>query len=277
MTARADILAFGLGLGLAACSCYVSHEPDVGRTDGGDGTLETGPRDAGIDGPPDPCVTSAGYRRCGGECVLEPGRCGFGHYCDERIGLCLPGVGPYGCMLARDLEPHSVSLSPGCTEGACLYVGNEFPAPGTSSLCVPEEVCLMSDAEIGPHTCFWSDGTEVTRLPPPDPCVDLSPAAECGRVCGPCSGPCLGVSDVRGVGFCEIGGLGFHLCSGEPGDTTDPLLCMGFLSDRPCSCMRPTTPAPSTIERFGFLVHGDMCPRYAALYPGQVECIVIAP
>lgn len=250
MKRRAVVL---VSLGLIA-GCYESGTPADGGTDGGDNPA---------------CTTDSGYTRCGGECSTD---CPGG-LCFEELGLCLPVAGGNSCAFWT--RPPDDDGSPSCPDGwACWFDGLDTPADGEwSGTCAPPEACLLEPPEVPMHRCFWSDGAEVTRVPPDDECPDYSdvPWASCGNWrcdMGPagCHDRCAGVNDERGFGLCQFGG---NAC--DPENPAHTEICTGTLSQT-CACMVTEPLAPTTVVPYGFLVPLAACERYAARYPGQVRC-----
>ncbi len=247
---RGRLLAAAVLAAAPLGGCYESGHPDAAAPD------------AGLDAALAHCAAGA-YTRCGGDCPLD---------CAEGLclgGLCVPGWGARYCTFRT--QTTSGSSDAACREGwACWFDGLDTPAHGQSSHCAPPDACLLAPPDAPPHRCFWSDGTEVTRVPPRGECPEYEDIvwATCGATCGgELSGcGCAGVNDERGFGLCHFGP---NSCEPE-----DPVL-IGFCEDslrEPCACMVNEPLAPTTVAAYGFLVPMRACARYAERYPGQVRC-----
>lgn len=223
----------------------------------------------------DPCISSLGWRRCAPECRTCPSGhcCGTGFECHAESQVCFPGRGINPCRLARRPTGERERAPAACPSGAaCYFDGASDPAEDAVGGCVPVDLCLLPEGEVGPHRCYWGDGEEVVRAPPTD-CPGA--AWECGRGggCADCAGPevCAGTSNDRGFGICTY--TMTATCAGD-GRALDRTLCIG-LSEPPCSCLMPRATAPTTVERFGFVVPRSACREYATFFGEDIECVDI--
>lgn len=275
-------------LGVAACAASHTRDEDAGadgRVDGPIPRIDSGADAvvtidvAAVDVAPietdsgDPCISSLGWRRCTPECRTCPSGhcCPTGFECHAPSGTCFPGRGFDPCRLARSPTRDREPSPPSCPDAkACFFPGSELPGVEQSGLCVPAELCLLSELEAGPHRCFWGDGEEVIRLPDTG-CPDEPGRCGRGSGCPYCAEPCAGVSNERGYGICAA--TMTNTCSGDGGEI-DRALCVN-LSTPPCSCLMPRTPSPTTLERFGFIVPRSDCVQYAATFGEEIECIDI--
>ncbi len=269
-----------LVVSLLVVGCYASNQPGL------DGSQpfpdapqsDTNASDAAVDGdePGDECMLG-GFRRCDGDC----GSCASGVRCDPGVHVCIPtSLG--NCRFQTD--PSNGHVTAACGDGSpCFFDSLADPVSGDRGRCVPEEVCLLPG--LADHRCFWSDGSEVTRVPPgEDSCPAFSGGTSCGNPACPgalpgeaqptCpstpgeAGGCAGRSDDRGVGLCV---LLSPPCTG----TDDPVLyeTCEMLYTQPCACLRTLPVAPRTMEPFGYYVPRQACQEYASRFPGAIECV----
>lgn len=224
----------------------------------------------------------AGLLRCGSACPAQT--CPSGQGC-TTTGFCVP-ADQAGCNFRTTGTEDAMHDTRGCGDGeVCWFDHTTTPTDGEGSMsCRPPELCLLGADLVGEHSCFWPDATPVNYIPPRNDCPIFTthPEGMCGndlcarRMWGDCFQPttggtdsvCVGLSDQRGFGLCSVVS---GVCDGSEG--ADFYTSFGSLVGETITCMRTLPPAATTTSNFGWWVPRAACDRYAAHFPGQVECV----